>query len=161
MLLTAAVGGVFWRQLRKKRRFKTVRLPPITVHLAPRAPRDQLALPPAANPFAGQAQGRPQEQAPWEQPTLVDMWRAQSLPPADNPVPGQDPRQYPSQLRSQALPPVENPTLDGDRGHVRVQHPPAAAYAAPPDIRPPGNPVAGRHAARQTLQAQGKRRKPQ
>lgn len=126
MLLTAAVGGVFWRQLRKKRRFKTTRLPPITV---PLAPRYQLALPPAADPFAGQA--------PWEQPTLVDMWRAQSLPPA------------------------ENPTLDGDRDHARVQHSPAAAYATPLDIPPFGNPVAGRHAARQPRPVQDTRRKPQ
>lgn len=158
MLLTAVVGGVFWRQLRKKRRIKTTWLPPITV---PLAPRDQLALPPAADPFAGQAQGRPQNQAPWEQPTLVDMWRAQSLPPAENPVPGQDPQQRPSQLRSQALPPVENPTLDGDRDHARVQHSPAAAYATPLDIPPPANPVAGRHAARQPRPVQGTRRKPQ
>jgi hypothetical protein len=158
VLLAAAAGGVFWRQLGKKRRFDTTWLPPITV---PLAPRDQLALPPVANPFAGQAQDRPQEQAPWEQPTLVDMWWAQSLPPAENPVPGQDPQQRPSQLRSQVLPPVENPTLDGDRNHARVHYPPADAYAAPLDIPPPANPVSGRHAARQPRTARGKRRKPQ
>jgi hypothetical protein len=134
VLLAAAVGGVFWRQLRKKRRFKTTWPPPITV---PLAPRDQIALPPAANQFAGQAQGRPQKQAPWEQPTLVDMWRAQGLPSAENPI------------------------LDGDRDHARVQHPPAGAYAAPLDIRPPGNPITGRHAVRHPRQAQGKRQKPQ
>jgi hypothetical protein len=141
---------VFWRQLRKKRRFKTTWPPPITV---PLAPRDHLALPPAANQFAGQA--------PWEQPTLVDMWRVQSLPPAENPVPGQDPQQRPRQLPSQALPPAENPILDGDRDHARVQHPPAGAYSAPLDIPPPGNPITGRHAVRHPRQAQGEHRKPQ
>lgn len=158
VLLAAAVGGVFWRQLRKKRRFKDTWLPPTTV---PFAPRDRLALPPAANPFAGQALGRPQKQAPWERPTLVDMRWAQGLPPVENPFPGQDPQQRPSRPRSQALPPVENPTLDGDRNHARVQHPAAGAYAAPLDIPPSGNPVAGRHAVRQPRPAQSKRRKPQ
>ncbi len=161
MLLAAAAGGLFWRRLRKKRRLVTTKLPPITIPLIPLAPRDPLALPPAANPLAGQAPGRPQEQAPWEQPTLVDVRWAQSLPPAENPFPDQDPQPRPSQPQGQVLPPVGNPALDGDRDGVRPQHPPAGAYAAHLDIPPPGNPVAGRHAARQARLAQGKRRKQQ
>ena len=160
MLLAAAGGGVLWRQRRKKRRFETTRLPTITIPLIPLAPRDPLALPPAANPSAGRAPGWPQEQAPWEQPTLVDVRWAQSLPPVENPFPGQDRQPRPSQPRSEALPPVGIPVLDGDGEHARVQHPPAGAYAAPADVPPPGNPVTGRHAARQARLVQGKRRKP-
>lgn len=157
-LLAAAAGGVLWRQLRKKRRFKTTWLPPVTV---PLGQRNQLPLPPAADPFADQAEGGPQQQAPWEQPTLVDLRWAQSVPSAEDPVPGQDPQQRFSQVRSQALPPVENPFLDGDRGPWRVQHPPGVVNTAPLDIVPPENPVTGRLAARQPRPAQAKRRKPQ
>ena len=175
VLLALAGGGLFWRRLRKKRRSETTRLALVTVPFGSRASGTQLALPPAADASAGQGRPNPQEQAPWEQPTLVDLRWAPSLPHAEHPVPGQgqypysqDPRQRLSQQRLQVLSPVENPFLGEDRDQPQVQHPPWS-----PGSPPPAPPAPGRHAAQHpnadsgpdraeaSAPAPGKRRKPQ
>jgi hypothetical protein len=145
---------VLWRQLRKKRRRrpKTAPLAPITIRFAPRVP---LALPPSANPPAGQGQSQrtlvwpppetsfveqkppplpgqpgPYEQAPWEQPTMVDLrWD----PPVGAPEP-------------QAVPPPAQSAAGRHAGPAR--HPDIAQHSE-------GS------TAQENGRAPGKRRKPQ